>query len=88
LLLHPLVQVPPGGTNFQFRDPTEAKDAIWTALTSPDNPEPLPQPHYALAVGSQAFCMGGAGIYTAANMSGPWSYVGTLFNQLEIEPEV
>ena len=46
-------QVPPGGTSFQFRDPTEARHAVWRALTSKDNPKPLNESHYALAIGVQ-----------------------------------
>jgi hypothetical protein len=82
------LQVPPGGTNFQFRDPTEARHAVWQALTSSDNPKPLNKSHYALAIGSQAYCMGGAGIYTAPTMAGPWSYEGSLYNQMIPEPQV
>lgn len=82
------LQVPPGGTNFQFRDPTEARHAVWQALTSKDNPKPLPEKHFALAVGSQAYCLGGAGIYSAPSMAGPWTYQGSLYNQLVPEPQV
>ena len=82
------IQVPPGGTNFQFRDPTEARHAVWLALTSSQNPQPLPQGGYALAIGTQTFCIGGAGIYTSPNMTGPWSYEGMLYTQLDYEPEV
>jgi hypothetical protein len=32
--------------------------------------------------------MGGAGIYSAATMAGPWSYEGSLYNQMIPEPEV
>jgi hypothetical protein len=84
----PFAQVPPGGTNFQFRDPTEARHAVYQALTGPDNPRPLNQSHYALAIGVQAYCMGGAGIYTAPTMAGPWSYAGSLYNQMVPEPQV
>lgn len=83
-----VLQVPPGGTNFQFRDPTEARHAVYMALTSPDNPRPLNRSHFALAIGSQAYCMGGAGIYTAPTMAGPWSYQGSLYNQMVPEPQV
>lgn len=82
-----LLQVPPGGTNFQFRDPTEGRHAVYQALTSRDNPRPLPKDHYALAVGVQAYCLGGAGIYTAPDMAGPWTYRGSLFSQIGPEPE-
>lgn len=61
---------------------------MWLALTSKDNPRPLNKSHYALAVGAQAYCMGGAGIYTAPTMAGPWSYQGSLYNQMVPEPEV
>lgn len=81
-------QVPPGGTNFQFRDPTEGRHAVWKALTSSDNPKPLNTSHYALAIGVQTYCMGGAGIYSAPTMAGPWSYEGSLYNQMVPEPEV
>lgn len=84
----PCQQVPPGGTSFQFRDPTEARHAVYNALTSPDNPRPLNKSHYALAIGAQAYCMGGAGIYTAPTMAGPWSYQGSLYNQMIPEPQV
>lgn len=67
-----LLQVPPGGTNFQFRDPTEGRHAVY----------------YALAIGVQAYCLGGAGIFTAPDMAGPWTYRGSLFNQATIEPNV
>jgi hypothetical protein len=80
-----LLQVPPGGTNFQFRDPTEGRHAVYNALTSKDNPNPLPQDHYALAIGVQSFCLGGAGIFTAPDMAGPWTYRGSLFNQIAPE---
>lgn len=83
-----LLQVPPGGTNFQFRDPTEGRHAVYNALTSKDNPRPLPQDHYALAIGVQTFCLGGAGIFTAPDMAGPWTYRGSLFNQIAPEPDV
>jgi hypothetical protein len=36
----------------------------------------------------QAYCMGGAGIYSAPHMSGPWSYQGSLYNQMVPEPQV
>jgi hypothetical protein len=81
-------QVPPGGTNFQFRDPTEGRHGVWLALTDPSNPNPLPNSSYALAVGAQSFCLGGAPMYSAPNMMGPWSYVGMLYSQLDAEPEV
>lgn len=32
--------------------------------------------------------MGGAGIYSAPTMAGPWSYEGSLYNQMIPEPEV
>ncbi|WIA23949.1 hypothetical protein OEZ85_013588 [Tetradesmus obliquus] len=83
-----LVQVPPGGTNFQFRDPTEGRHAVWLALTSTQNPQPLPKSQFALAIGTQQNCLGGAGIFTAPTMAGPWSYAGNLYNQLDAEPEV
>ncbi|WIA44458.1 hypothetical protein OEZ86_007207 [Tetradesmus obliquus] len=83
-----LVQVPPGGTNFQFRDPTEGRHAVWLALTSTQNPQPLPKSQFALAIGTQQNCLGGAGIFTAPTMAGPWSYAGNVYNQLDAEPEV
>ncbi|KAF8057146.1 ISA1 [Scenedesmus sp. PABB004] len=83
-----LSQVPPGGSSFQFRDPTEARGAVWAALTSPASPRPLPRGHYAMAVGAQAFCLGGAGIFTAPAIEGPWRFTGTLFNQLALEPQI
>jgi hypothetical protein len=61
---------------------------VWQALTSSDNPKPLNKSHYALAIGSQAYCMGGAGIYTAPTMAGPWSYEGSLYTQMIPEPQV
>lgn len=90
LLLPLLLQIPPGGINSQFRDPTEARHGVWLALTSnsSDNSNPLPQSHFALAVGVQAHCLGGGAIYTAPSMAGPWSYAGNLYNQINIEPQV
>eukprot|EP00775_Hariotina_reticulata_P005547 gene5547-5783_t len=82
-----LVQVPPGGTNFQFRDPTEGRHAVWIALTDPANPTPLPKSSYALAIGVQTFCLGAGAIYAAPSMTGPWEYLGNLYNQLSIEPQ-
>lgn len=61
---------------------------MWQAMVSQDNPRPLNRSHYALAIGSQAYCMGGAGIYTAPTMAGPWSFQGSLYNQMVPEPEV
>lgn len=57
-------------------------------MTSQDNPRPLNKTHYALAIGSQSYCMGGAGIYTAPSMAGPWSFQGSLYNQMVPEPKV
>lgn len=51
------VQVPPGGTNAQFRDPTEGRHGTWLALTSRDNPYRLSESSYAIAIGGQAHCM-------------------------------
>lgn len=84
----PSLQVPPGGTNFQIRDPTEGRHAIYDALTSSKNPRLLPASSYALAIGVQAFCLGGAAIFTAPELSGPWTYRGSLYNQLAPEPQV
>lgn len=61
---------------------------MWQAMVSQDNARPLNRSHYALAIGSQAYCMGGAGIYTAPTMAGPWSFQGSLYNQMVPEPEV
>eukprot|EP00879_Flechtneria_rotunda_P010888 GHRR01011378.1.p1 GENE.GHRR01011378.1~~GHRR01011378.1.p1 ORF type:complete len:726 (+),score=212.30 GHRR01011378.1:2377-4554(+) len=79
-----LLQAPPGATNYQFRDPTEGRGAVHKALTLPENPNPLPKSHYALAIGVQAYCLGGAGIYTAPTMEGPWTFVGSLYNQMNM----
>jgi hypothetical protein len=61
---------------------------VWIALTDPANPNPLPKSSYALAIGVQASCLGGGAIYAAPSMTGPWEYVGNLYNQLSIEPQV
>ena len=61
---------------------------MYDALTSKDNPKPLDKSHFALAIGVQAFCLGGAGIYTAPSMEGPWTFRGSLFSQLSPEPDV
>ena len=45
----------------------------------------LAAPRYAWAVGTQAFCLGTAAIYTAPNLTGPWSFAGNLLNQLRLD---
>jgi hypothetical protein len=36
----------------------------------------------------QSFSLGGAGIFSAPDMAGPWTYRGSLFNQVAVEPDV
>jgi hypothetical protein len=47
-----------------------------------------PAPRYAWALGTQAFCLGTAALYTADRLEGPWSFSGNLFNQLAVDPKV
>ncbi|GBF98641.1 hypothetical protein Rsub_10830 [Raphidocelis subcapitata] len=98
-----LVQTPPGGNNFQFRDTTPAntdvRDAVAAALearrraaanandTATAAATPA-APRFAWAVGAQAFCLGTAAIYTAPAIEGPYSFSGVLYNQLTSEPQL
>lgn len=45
-------------------------------------------PRFAWAVGTQAFCLGTAALYTAPAIEGPWTFAGNLFNQLALDDKV
>lgn len=45
-------------------------------------------PRYAWAVGTQAFCLGTAALYTAPALEGPWTFSGNLFNQMAMDGQV
>jgi hypothetical protein len=89
-------------TKPQFRDTTPAntdvRDAVAAALEArrqaaarsndTASAAAIPaEPRFAWAVGAQAFCLGTAAIYTAPAIEGPYSFSGSLCNQLTFEPQ-
>ncbi|KAI8462298.1 MAG: glycosyl hydrolase [Monoraphidium minutum] len=89
-----LMQTPPGGTNFQFRDTTPAnadvRSAVAAALAQQagGSGANVTAPKFAWAVGTQAFCLGTAAIYTAPALEGPWTFSGNLFNQMALDDQL
>lgn len=81
----------------QFRDTTPANTDVRAAVAAAlvlrgasrngtvANSSTTAAPRYAWAVGTQAFCLGTAAIYTAPSLTGPWSFAGNLLNQLKLD---
>lgn len=87
-----VTSVPPTNTTHthaQFRDTTPAntdvRAAVAAAFARRAGHLTAGAPRYAWAVGTQAFCLGTAAIYTAPNLTGPWTFAGNLLNQLRLD---
>ena len=64
------------------------RSAVAAALAQRNGNSTRVAPRYAWAVGTQAFCLGTAAIYTAPNLTGPWSFAGNLLNQLRLDSKL
>lgn len=81
----------------QFRDTTPANTDVRAAVAAAlaqrtgaaTGNNATRAPRYAWAVGTQAFCLGTAALYTAqASLAGPWTFSGNLFNQMALNAKV
>lgn len=90
---------PPAPLEPQFRDTTPANTDVRAVVAAAlaqrasaagatgSNTTRAP-PRFAWVVGTQAYCLGTAALYTAPAMEGPWTFSGNLFNQMALDAKV